>query len=74
MKSKKKTKKQKVFHLLRYVVRCSPKIKKFKTIKAMNDFILEFEATKPNSDDYWVDFAVTNIHGEALALDDTCGL
>jgi hypothetical protein len=69
-KTSKKSKVSKVskFHLLMYVEGCTPKIKKFISIKALNDFVLEFEAEYGREEfgDNWIDYAVTDVTGKVL--------
>jgi len=68
-------KSKKPYHLLYYVVGCSPKMKKFNTINGLNTFIKEFKKTYPHQEqgDNWVDFYVTNITGEIVGLDTANG-
>jgi acyl-CoA hydrolase len=64
----KKKKVSKPYNLLMYTVDASPKIRKFKTEKAMGEFIDEFYRQHPDhADQYsdnWIDYAVTEVTGE----------
>lgn len=68
-------KKNKKFHLVAYVEGCSSKIRKFTTVKAMNEFILEFTAEFPDqkTGDNWIDFVVTHVDG-AIHVFENSGL
>jgi len=66
----------KKYHLLQYVEGCSPKTRKFKSIKRLNQFIKEFEAKygKDSRGDNWIDYSVTNITGIVSVYDDSVNL
>lgn len=49
-----------------YVENCTPKLKKFRTEKAANKFIEQFLTTRDNTDDYWIDFKITDIKGKII--------
>jgi hypothetical protein len=58
---------KKKFHLVYYVADSTAYLKKFKTIKALNEFVLEFQSQHLDPmDGYWIDFAVTNVTGDIL--------
>lgn len=64
-------KKGKKFHVLKYVENSAPKLKKFTTLKSLNEFILQFSAIyAASSEDNWVDFVITNVHGDVIQIDD----
>lgn len=61
----------KKYHLLHYVEGCSPRTKKFKTLKALKQFILDFQRNygiNPRGDN-WLDYSVTNITGDVQVYD-----
>lgn len=67
------------FHALVYVENCTPKIKKFKTLRALKTFVTKFENKYPDPDktgDNWIDYHVTNIEGEVVfySQDEECRL
>lgn len=67
----------KKFHLLHYVSECTPKLKKFKTIKDLDTFVRDFEKKHPPGDrtgDYWIDYAVTNVTGLIYFYDESMDL
>lgn len=52
----------KKFHILRYVEDTSPVLKKFTTVKALNEFVAKFQKKhKEPYSGWWVDYAVFNI-------------
>lgn len=61
----------KKFHILYLIEGCSPKLRKFKTIKALKAFVEGFEKKHKGHDDYWIDYAVTNVTGEILIYDES---
>jgi hypothetical protein len=72
MKKNSSKSKASTYHLLVYVEGCCTKLKKFRTIKSLNDFVLEFQSEHfANTDDNWIDYAVTHIDGEILIYDET---
>jgi hypothetical protein len=50
------------YHMVFYVDNSTPRFKKFKTIKSMNQFIMNFKHDPGNG--YWIDYSITNITGE----------
>lgn len=74
MKKKSKLPKKAKFHLCVYVEDCGTKIKKFSTLKALNDFILDFTAQHPNQSegDNWIDYVVTNVTGQIHLWEHSC--
>jgi hypothetical protein len=73
-KKAKKTKKTPKFHLCVYVEDCGTKIKKFSTVKALNDFVLDFTAQYPDQreGDNWIDYVVTGVTGEIHVWEHSC--
>jgi hypothetical protein len=71
--NKSKSSKSSKFYLLDYVEGCTSKVKKFKTLKALNEFVLDFQAQYPNTreGDNWINYAVTNIAGEVIPYDNS---
>lgn len=54
----------KKFHVVAYVQEYTPKLRKFNTLKAMEEWIDEFnETASKNPGDSWVDFKITNVTG-----------
>ena len=70
MKTKKTVKKKKSYNLLMYVVDCSPRIKKFGSLKEMQTFIDDFNKKYPEEHygDNWIDYVVTNVHGSVRMI------
>lgn len=66
----------KKYHLLQYVEGCSPKTRKFKTIKRMKQFIEDFESKygRNSQGDNWIDFSVTNVTGTFSIYDESVTL
>lgn len=59
------------YHLVKYVFNSEPRLRKFKTLKAMNAWIASYKKKhKDVYEGYWVDFSVTNITGDVTILDD----
>jgi hypothetical protein len=59
------------YHLVRYVVDCTPMSKTFKTLKAMNGFISKFKREyKDPMSGYFVDLVIINITGDVLEYED----
>ncbi len=59
----------KKFHIVKYVEGCTPKVKKFTTLKDMNKFVKDFYKIYDHNDDNWVDFYITNITGDFISID-----
>ena len=58
-------------HLLTYVEDCSPKIKTFKTEKAMDKFINRFYKKHGKTNDgFWIDLKITDIKGRIQLMSD----
>lgn len=61
----------KKYHLVKYVYNSEPRLRTFKTLKAMNQWVSTY--TKKHVDPengYWIDFSITGITGEITILDD----
>ena len=63
---------KKKYHLVHYVEDCSSRLKKFSSFKAMKKFIIDFKAKHKDADDFWIDYAVTDITGAFIPLDNSC--
>ena len=54
----------KKYHICYYVENNSHRLKKFKTLKALREFVEDFESTvRLHEDTHWIDFTVENITG-----------
>lgn len=56
---------------MQYVENCSPRIKKFKTLKAMNEFIKTFQKKHGINfrGDNWLDYSATYVTGNLKIYD-----
>lgn len=63
----------KKYHLLQYVENCSPKTRKFKTIKRLKQFVEDFEAKygRDSRLDNWINYSVTNVTGTISIYDES---
>ncbi len=66
----------KKYHLLQYVEGCSPRTKKFKTLKGLNQFVQDFQKKYgiDPCDGNWLDYSVTNITGDVQVYDPSVSL
>ena len=57
-------------HVLYYIEDCSPNLKEFATLKALNTFMAKFKKKYPSHEDgYWLDHVIYNVHGEIEMLE-----
>lgn len=60
----------KKYHLLQYTENCSPKVRKFTSIKALENFVKNFNKKYDVSEgDNWIDYSVYNVTGELKVRD-----
>jgi len=61
-------------HIVKYVEQNTPKLMIFKTLKAMNQFIVDFRQKYGHHDDNWIEFKATHITGNIVMMDAAVGV